>query len=157
METPLVSIILPLFNSEKYLTETIDSIVNQTYTNWELIITDDFSTDKGYDLAKFHSERDKRIFLYKLNKNSGAGFARNNSIKYSKGRFIAFCDSDDQWKPNKLEIQVSFMTKTSHIDPSLMTSKKKSCCASVISSLTLLEIDLQSRLCFFWLFYPSSM
>ena len=114
METPLVSIILPLFNSEKYLTETIESIVNQTYTNWELIITDDFSTDKGYDLAKFHSERDKRISLHKLNKNSGAGFARNNSIKYSKGRFIAFCDSDDQWKPNKLEIQVSFMTKNKY-------------------------------------------
>lgn len=114
METPLVSIILPLYNSEAYLTETIDSIVKQTYANWELLITDDCSTDNGYDLAKIYSVTDERIILSKLAKNSGAGCARNHSIKLAKGRYIAFCDSDDQWTPNKLEAQVKFMIKNEY-------------------------------------------
>ena len=114
MESPLVSIILPLYNSQKYLSETIESIINQSYTNWELIITDDCSVDKSYDIAKSYSLIEKRILIYKLDKNRGAGIARNNSIIYSKGRFIAFCDSDDQWKSTKLETQVNFMIKNKY-------------------------------------------
>lgn len=105
----LVSIITPTYNSEKYITETIESIRAQTYTNWELLITDDCSTDQSIDIIKSYQKNDNRIRLFLLDKNQGAGVARNNSIKEANGRYIAFCDSDDQWKPAKLEKQVKFM------------------------------------------------
>ena len=111
METPLVSIILPLYNSELYISQTIESIIKQSYTNWELIITDDCSFDNSYEIVKSYSAIDKRIVLFKLDKNRGAGYARNYSIKNSNGRFISFCDSDDQWKPNKLKTQLKYMMK----------------------------------------------
>ena len=115
METPLVSIILPLYNSKEYISQTIESIINQSYTNWELIVTDDCSSDNSYEIVNSYTLLDERIFLHKLDKNGGAGSARNKSIKNSKGRFIAFCDSDDQWKPNKLETQISFMIKNKYV------------------------------------------
>ena len=93
-----VSVIMPSYNSEKYISESIKSIINQTYTNWELIITDDFSSDNTVKVVESFIKNDKRIKLYVLKSNQGAGAARNNSIKMAKGRFIAFCDSDDQWK-----------------------------------------------------------
>jgi glycosyltransferase involved in cell wall biosynthesis len=105
----LVSIITPTYNSEKYISETIQSIQAQTHTNWELLITDDCSTDQTIKTVKRFQENDSRIRLYKLEKNQGAGIARNNSIIKATGRYIAFCDSDDQWKPAKLEKQVKFM------------------------------------------------
>ena len=105
----LVSIITPSYNSEKFISETINSIINQTYTNWELLITDDFSSDNTIKTIESFNKNDDRIKLFRLNENQGAGFARNNSIKESKGKFIAFCDSDDQWKPNKLEKQIHFI------------------------------------------------
>ena len=105
----LVSIITPTYNSEKYISETIQSIQAQTYTNWELLITDDSSSDQTIKTVKSFQENDSRIRLYKLEKNQGAGIARNNSIIKATGRYIAFCDSDDQWKPAKLEKQVKFM------------------------------------------------
>ena len=100
---------MPSYNSEKYISESIKSIINQTYTNWELIITDDFSSDNTVKVVESFIKNDKRIKLYVLKSNQGAGAARNNSIKMAKGRFIAFCDSDDQWKKNKLEIQLNMM------------------------------------------------
>ena len=105
----LVSIITPTYNSEKYITETIESIQAQTYTNWELLITDDCSTDQTIDIIKSYQKNDNRIRLFLLDKNQGAGVARNNSIKEANGRYIAFCDSDDQWKKNKLELQLTFI------------------------------------------------
>ena len=105
----LVSIITPTYNSEKYISETIESIQVQTYANWELLITDDCSTDHTIDIIKKYQKRDSRIKLFLLNKNQGAGAARNNSIKEANGRYIAFCDSDDQWKKNKLELQLTFI------------------------------------------------
>jgi glycosyltransferase involved in cell wall biosynthesis len=105
----LVSIITPTYNSEKYITETIKSIQGQTYTNWELLITDDCSTDQTIDIIKSFQKGDKRIKLFLLNKNQGAGVARNNSIKEANGRYIAFCDSDDLWKEHKLSKQIKFM------------------------------------------------
>lgn len=104
-----VSVIMPSFNSERFIEESIRSIQNQTYSNWELIITDDCSTDNTINLIEQLQEKDERIRLYKLSKNKGAGCSRNNSIKMSKGRYIAFCDSDDLWLNNKLEMQVNFM------------------------------------------------
>lgn len=104
-----VSIITPTYNSEKFIEKTIQSIINQTYSNWELLITDDNSTDQTINIINNYVMSDKRIKLYKLKNNSGAGLARNNSILKSSGRFISFCDSDDQWKPKKLEKQIKFL------------------------------------------------
>jgi glycosyltransferase involved in cell wall biosynthesis len=109
MERPLVSIITPIYNSGKYIATTIESIINQSYQNWELLITDDGSTDDSIRIIKHYSKKDDRIKLFRLHKNTGAAVARNNSIKMAIGRFIAFCDSDDIWLPEKLEKQVSFM------------------------------------------------
>jgi len=105
----LVSIIIPTYNSEKTIRETIESILNQTYPHFEIIITDDASIDNT--ISTIQTIKDKRIRLYELAKNSGAGVARNKSIQMAKGRFIAFCDSDDLWKSNKLEIQIKFMSE----------------------------------------------
>jgi len=105
----LVSIITPSYNSSDFIEETINSIINQTYTNWEFIITDDCSTDSTVSKINEYVQKDSRIKLSQLESNSGAGIARNNSIKLSKGRYIAFCDSDDQWTPDKLKKQLKFM------------------------------------------------
>lgn len=106
---PLVSIIMPTYNSENTIEDSINSVINQTYTNWELLITDDCSTDATLTIIKRFSKSDDRIKLLCLQSNSGAGVARNNSIAHSAGRFIAFLDSDDMWHREKLEKQVHFM------------------------------------------------
>lgn len=103
----LVSIITPSYNCADYIGETIESILSQTYQNWELLITDDCSTDSSREVIKEYADKDPRIRLMKLPENSGAGVARNNSIKEAKGRFIAFCDSDDRWLPHKLQTQIA--------------------------------------------------
>lgn len=111
MKEKLVSIIMPSYNSAKFISESILSIQQQTYNNWELIITDDCSSDNTIDIIKIFQKEDLRIKLLVLNSNSGAGVARNNSIKFAKGRYIAFCDSDDKWKNEKLTSQLQFMEK----------------------------------------------
>ena len=105
----LVSIITPSFNCAEYIVETIESIQAQTYKNWELLITDDCSTDNSQDVVQHYAKNDSRIHLLSLKTNSGAGVARNNSIRAAKGRYIAFCDSDDRWYPDKLEKQLTYM------------------------------------------------
>jgi glycosyltransferase involved in cell wall biosynthesis len=105
----LVSIITPTFNSEKFIAETILSVQKQTYANWEMILVDDCSTDKTKEIISHFIKDDARIKFIKLQKNSGAGVARNLAVQMAKGRFIAFLDSDDLWKPLKLEKQVAFL------------------------------------------------
>lgn len=105
----LVSIITPSYNSAGFIAETINSILVQTYTNWELLITDDCSSDNTCVIIEQFASKDTRIKLFRLSKNSGAGVARNKSIGEARGRFIAFCDSDDCWLPEKLEKQLAFM------------------------------------------------
>jgi glycosyltransferase involved in cell wall biosynthesis len=105
----LVSIITPSYNSAKFIGKTIETIQAQTYTSWELLITDDCSSDNTTEIVWSYMKDDQRIKLFKLAKNSGVAIARNNSIKEAKGRFIAFCDSDDVWKPQKLEKQIKFL------------------------------------------------
>ena len=109
MQNYIVSIITPSYNSEQYIGQMIESIIAQTYSNWELLITDDCSTDNSYSIIQSYADKDSRIKLFKLSTNSGAGVARNKSIEHAKGRYIAFCDSDDWWLPNKLQIQIDFM------------------------------------------------
>lgn len=106
----LVSIVTPSYNSSAFIGETIESILSQTYKNWELLITDDCSTDNSREIIEGYAAKDSRIRLLGLKENSGAGVARNNSIREAKGRFIAFCDSDDRWYPDKLEKQLRYMS-----------------------------------------------
>lgn len=106
-----VSIITPLYNSSRFVLEAIESAINQTYQDWEMIIVDDCSTDNSVEIVKQYQKIDKRIKLFKLSDNSGAAIARNIAIKESSGRLIAFLDSDDIWLPNKLEEHVFFMLK----------------------------------------------
>jgi len=105
----LVSIITPSFNSENFISETIQSVLKQNYTNWEMIIVDDFSTDKTVEIVKELASKDKRIQLFELDKNSGTGIARNFGLNKSSGKYIAFLDADDVWKSEKLEIQIDFL------------------------------------------------
>lgn len=105
----LVSIITASYNVEQYIAETIASVQSQTHTNWEMIITDDGSTDNTYKIIEEIARKDARIKLYKLKQNSGPAVARNQSIKKARGRFIAFLDADDLWCPDKLALQVKLM------------------------------------------------
>lgn len=105
----LVSIITPSYNSALFIAETIESILSQTYPYWELLITDDCSTDHSVEIIERYIQKDSRIRLFRLEKNRGAGVCRNRSISEARGRFIAFCDSDDRWCPEKLEKQLAFM------------------------------------------------
>ena len=109
MNEPLVSIITPVYNAERFLSDTIKSVQNQTYKNWEMLLVDDCSKDNSAQIIKEFQKYDDRIKYIKLEKNSGASVSRNTGIKNAKGRFIEFVDSDDIWKPEKLEVQVKYM------------------------------------------------
>ncbi|WP_431029113.1 glycosyltransferase family 2 protein [Lysinibacillus sp. LZ02] len=109
MIQPLVTIITPSYNSKRFILETIDSVRNQTYQNFELIIVDDCSKDDSWEYIQKCTSNDSRIRIFKLEKNSGAAMARNYGIEQAKGKYLAFLDSDDLWYPNKLEKQVNFM------------------------------------------------
>jgi teichuronic acid biosynthesis glycosyltransferase TuaG len=105
----LVSVITPAYNCEQFIGEAINSVLNQTYKNWEMIIVNDKSTDNTRTIVEEYTKRDKRIKLFNQPTNQGAASARNKAIEISQGRFIAFLDSDDAWKPEKLQRQVKFM------------------------------------------------
>ena len=107
---PLISIIIPVYNTKRYLDETIGSVLKQTYENWELILVDDGSTDGSVDLIKDYCNSDIRIRLIEQ-ANAGQGAARNNGIRQAKGELIAFLDSDDLWTPEKLTIQLEEKVK----------------------------------------------
>lgn len=109
-----VSIITPLHNGAEFIEETIVSVLNQTFQSWEMIIVDDCSTDESVNIVQSFVNRDSRIRLVQLDKNSGAAVARNLAIELSVGQYIAFLDSDDIWLPNKLEVQISFMQQNNY-------------------------------------------
>lgn len=111
MNQELISIIMPTYNSELFLINSLESILKQTYSKFELIVVDDCSKDNTVDILKKYSKQDKRIKYIVLNENSGAAVARNKGIDNAKGRYIAFIDSDDLWSEKKLEIQLKFMKK----------------------------------------------
>ena len=106
-EAGLVSIIMPSYNTASFIEETIQSVLNQTYTNWELIIVDDCSTDNTDEVLE--NIKDSRIRYFKNDKNSGAAVSRNKALREAKGQWIAYLDSDDLWMPEKLEKQIHFM------------------------------------------------
>jgi len=154
MQEPLVSVIMPAYNAEKYISESIESVITQSYKNWELLITDDRSTDATQQIINEYAIKDQRIKLYINEQNGGAGVARNNSIKQANGRFIAFLDADDKWLPEKLTKQISFMLKNNYaftftayqkmeaehltgvISPPSITTYKKLLSSNVIGCLT---------------------
>lgn len=105
----LVSIITPAYNSGRFIGMAIESVQNQTYSFWEMLIADDGSVDETKDIVDQYAQNDGRIVWIPSEKNTGAAGARNRAIKLAKGRYFAFLDSDDQWKKNKLEKQLNFM------------------------------------------------
>jgi len=119
----IVSIITPMFNSIKYIENTIISVQAQTYQNWEMIIIDDGSTDDSVKIVKSFLEEDERINLICLRDNKGSAVARNEGIKAAVGRYIAFLDSDDIWMQEKLEKQIQFMD--GHKAPLSFTAYRK--------------------------------
>lgn len=118
METPtfskMVSIITPAYNSSRHLAGTIESVLAQTYGDWEMIIADDASTDPTRSIVRRYSTEDDRIRLLVLPQHKGPAEARNAAIDAARGRYIAFLDSDDLWHPQKLEKQIRFMEQHGH-------------------------------------------
>lgn len=130
-----VSVIIPVHNSEKYIQECINSVINQTYKNLEIIIIDDKSTDNSVNIIK--NIKDKRIKLIELSVNSGAAIARNKGIEASTGDYICFLDSDDYWKLKKIEKQVKYIKDKAFIySEYLYLRKDKTHIAHVPKSLT---------------------
>lgn len=109
----VVSIIMPSYNTGKFIGETIESVLAQSYTDWELIIVDDCSTDDTDAIIEKYLE-DDRIRYIKNERNSGAAVSRNKALREAKGKWIAFLDSDDLWDPKKLEKQIAFMEKNGY-------------------------------------------
>lgn len=109
-----VSIITPAYNAEKYIAETIASVLVQTYQHWEMLIVNDCSKDNTAAIVQSYATKDKRIKLINLKQNSGAAVARNTVIQNAKGRYIAFLDSDDIWKKEKLQKQIEFMQQNGY-------------------------------------------
>ncbi|MBF7092753.1 glycosyltransferase family 2 protein [Flavobacterium sp. ALJ2] len=105
----LVSIIIPTYNCEKFIHQTVQSVQNQSYPNWEIILVDDASIDNTVAIIKEFAQADNRIKIIELEKNSGNGFARNIALNKANGRYIAFLDADDLWFPQKLEKQIKFL------------------------------------------------
>lgn len=111
MESPLVSVIMPCYNMEKYISDTIASVRKQTFPHWELVIVDDASTDRTVDIVKSYQNQDDRIRFFVKPTHSGIADTRNQCLKMAQGRYLAFLDSDDVWYPEKLEQQLQFMTE----------------------------------------------
>lgn len=125
----LVSVIMPTFNESRYIAASIESVLQQTYRNIELLITDDCSSNhEVVDILEHYRKKDSRVKVFYLPENKGAGNARNKSVEEASGRYIAFCDSDDRWLPDKIEKQVAMM-------------KENNCCLCFSEYLTCDEDD----------------
>jgi glycosyltransferase involved in cell wall biosynthesis len=148
MIKPLVSVIVPLFNSEKFIEKTILSVQNQTHSNWEMIIVDDCSKDNSVAIIEQYIANDNRIKLWRLNKNSGTGIARNLAVSKAKGDYIAFLDADDLWKPIKLERQLQFLKENNfHFTFSFYD------CINEDGNLLNLRVEAPKKLFYFQLFF----
>lgn len=112
MNEPTVSIVMPSYNAARFILPSIASVVAQTFTDWELLIVDDASRDDTVEQILAHCQHESRVRLIVLAQNQGAAVARNTAIEAARGRYIAFLDCDDQWLPEKLEVQLRFMGQT---------------------------------------------
>lgn len=113
-EPGLVSIVTPVYNAERFIKETIESVLKQSYDQWEMILVNDCSSDGSVDIITNFSQQDSRIRVINLAENSGAAVARNTGIEHARGQYIAFVDSDDTWLPDKLSKQVKFMANNQY-------------------------------------------
>lgn len=127
---PTVSVIMPAYNVEKYISNAIESIINQTYKDWELIIVDDGSSDNTLKVISEYSDKDNRIRVFKI-PHSGRGRARNICLQHCTGKYIAICDSDDICLPNRFEKQVKYLNENPEI--------------GIVSSSKVICIDEQSK------------
>lgn len=109
---PIVSIIIPSFNKEKYISDSINSVLKQSYTNWELIIIDDLSNDNTVEIISEFLKKDSRIRFYSNSENKGANYSRNFGIKEAKGEFVIFLDADDLFSPNCLRERIKYIENT---------------------------------------------
>ena len=114
MTEGLVSVIMPTYNCAKFISETLDSIIAQTYENWEVVIVDDCSKDNTREIVDAYIAKDPRIKYFCLEVNSGAAVARTKAMEIAEGEYMAFCDSDDLWMPDKLERQIAFMRENGY-------------------------------------------
>lgn len=105
----MVSIIMPAYNAERFIGQSIESVLAQTYENWELVIADDCSQDNTAQIVAAYAQKDSRVRYYKLPENGGAAMARNLAIEKAQGRYLAFLDSDDLWVSDKLALQIAYM------------------------------------------------
>lgn len=113
-EKPIISIITPAYNAAAYISAAIESVLAQTFSDWELIIVDDCSQDETASIVKTYVQKDERIQLLPLHENSGSAVARNTAMDHARGRYLAFLDSDDLWLPEKLATQLQFMQEKDH-------------------------------------------
>lgn len=109
---PLVSVVMPAYNAAAYIREAIESVLNQTVTDWELIVVDDCSKDDSLQIAQSYADKDPRITVMRNAQNAGVARTRNRAIECSQGRYIAFLDSDDAWYPEKLQRQTALLEET---------------------------------------------
>lgn len=105
----LVSVVCPTFNCEAFVADTLESILNQTMGDLEVLVVDDCSSDRTYQIAESYAKKDPRVRLFRNESNKGAAYSRNLAISNAKGDYVAFLDGDDKWLPSKLEEQLSFM------------------------------------------------
>lgn len=112
----IVSIIVPVYNAEQFIRQTINCVQAQTYTNWELLLVDDCSSDKSREYIQEKSSTDQRIKLVSLKKNSGAAEARNRGVKEACGQYICYLDADDIWLPDKLVVEVESLRDIQRIE-----------------------------------------
>src|SRR5690606_8925166 len=110
----LVSAVTPVFNSEKYIKSTIDSVLQQLYETWELILIDDVSTDASVEIINAYQSEDPRIKLLQNKINSGPAVSRNRGIEMAKGHYLTFIDADDIWLPHFLSTSISFLEKNEY-------------------------------------------
>jgi len=111
MREGLVSVIMPVYNSEAFVEDAIKSVLSQTYAKWELLMVDDASKDSSFVLLDKYRNSEPRIKIFRNSRNMGTAYSRNKAIEASQGQFIAFLDADDMWKDNKLELQLAVLSR----------------------------------------------
>ena len=148
---PEVSIVLPSFNSENFIGKTLISVINQTFLDWELIVIDDCSSDGTVEVVKRYMAGDSRIRLLENDSNQGAAVTRNKGIASSKGRYLAFIDSDDQWDKVKLRKQLGYMKDADiafcYTKYSIQAAERCEVFIDIPASLTRHELLKNNRIC----------
>lgn len=135
-EVPLVSIIMPAYNAEKFIKQAIISVQNQTVKNWELLVIDDCSTDSTIEIVEKIRSKDSRIKLFKNKENLGSAKTRNYGFEFARGKYTALLDSDDYWYPSKLEKQIQQLEKEAadlvYCSYAIVDKNRKKCCKDFI-------------------------